>query len=386
MPILNRVSDLADEIAAWRHDFHAHPELMYEEHRTAARVADLLRSFGVDEVATGLGKTGVVGIIRGNRPGVTIGLRADMDALPIEEAPGADYASQTPGKMHACGHDGHTAMLLGAAKYLAETRDFAGTVAVIFQPAEEGGAGGLAMAKDGLFERWPIEKVFAMHNLPGFPEGKVLTRPGPLLASVDMFDITLTGAGGHAAWPHATRDPLIAAAQVLSAVQAIVSRETGPLQSAVISFTQMNAGNAYNVIPTEAHLAGTIRTLDAGLRDKVSRRLEDIATGVGTALGVEVAVKIDRVTGVVMNDPDLTDFCVGIAGEIVGDGNVDDAMEPLMGGDDFSYMADERPSCYIFMGQGDTAALHTSGYDFNDRIIPAGVSYWVRLAQTATVG
>ncbi|GKY87728.1 M20 aminoacylase family protein [Sinisalibacter aestuarii] len=386
MPILNRINDLADEIAAWRHDFHAHPELMYEEHRTAARVAELLRSFGVDEVATGLGKTGVVGIIRGSRPGATIGLRADMDALPIEEASEAEYASQQPGKMHACGHDGHTAMLLGAAKYLAETRDFAGSVAVIFQPAEEGGAGGLAMAKDGLFERWPIEKVFALHNLPGFPEGQVLTRPGPLLASVDMFDITLTGAGGHAAWPHTTSDPLVAAAQVLSAVQAIVSRETGPLQSAVVSFTQMHAGNAYNVIPTEAHLAGTIRTLDPDLRDMASRRLEEIATGVGQALGVTVSVRIDRVTGVVMNDPELTDFCAGIAGDIVGPANVDSAMEPLMGGDDFSYMADERPACYVFIGQGDTAALHTSGYDFNDRIIPAGVSYWVRLAQTATLG
>lgn len=384
MPILNRINDLAEEITAWRHDFHAHPELMYEVHRTAARVAELLQSFGVDEVATGLGQSGVVGIIHGNRPGRTIGLRADMDALPMDEATGLPHASTIPGRMHACGHDGHTAMLLGAAKYLTETRDFAGSVAVIFQPAEEGGAGGLAMVEDGLLDRWPIEQVFALHNLPGEPEGRVVTRPGALLASADTFDIVIRVKGGHAAWPHMTPDPVVIAGQIVTALQTIVSRGTGPLQSAVVSVTQIHAGSAYNVIPEQAHLAGTIRTLDPDLRDLVARRLKDIATGVSVALGASVEVKLDRITGVVMNDPVLTEFCAGIAGEIVGSANVDSAMEPLMGGDDFSYLADLRPACYVFMGNGDSGALHTTGYDFNDRIIPTGVSYWIRLAQAAT--
>lgn len=384
MPILNRINDFAEDITAWRHDFHAHPELMYEVHRTAARVAELLQGFGVDEVATGLGKTGVVGIIHGSRPGRTIGLRADMDALPMEEATGLAHASTIPGRMHACGHDGHSAMLLGAAKYLAETRDFAGSVAVIFQPAEEGGAGGLAMAEDGLFDRWPIEQVFALHNLPGVPEGKVVTRPGALLASADTFDIVIRARGGHAAWPHSTPDPVVVAGQIIGALQAIVSRETGPLQSAVVTVTQVHAGSAYNVIADQARLAGTIRTLDPALREQIARRLEEIATGIGAALGATVDVSTDPITGVVMNDPGLTAFCAGIAGEIVGPDNVETAMEPLMGGDDFSYFADLRPSCYIFMGNGDTGALHTTGYDFNDRIIPTGVSYWVRLAQAAT--
>ncbi len=299
MPILNRINDLAEEITAWRHDFHAHPELTSELHRTAARVAELLQSFGVDEVATGLGRTGVVGIIHGNRPGRTIGLRVDMDALPMDQATGLPHASTIPGRMHACGHDGHTAMLLGAAKYLTETRDFAGSVAVIFQPAEEGGAGGLAMVEDGLLDRWPIEQVFALHNLPGEPEGRVVTQPGALLASADTFDIVIRAKGGHAAWPHMTPDPVVIAGQIVTALQTIVSRGTGPLQSAVISVTQIHAGNADNVIPEQAHLAGTIRTLDPDLRNLVARRLKDVATGVGVALGASVEVTLDRITVVV---------------------------------------------------------------------------------------
>ncbi len=384
MPIINRINEFAEEIAAWRHDFHANPELMYAEHRTAARVRALLESFGIEEVATGLGKTGVVGIIHGNRPGRTIGLRADMDALPMTETTGLPHASTVPGRMHACGHDGHTAMLLGAAKYLAETRDFAGTVAVIFQPAEEGGAGGFAMAEDGLFDRWPIEQVFALHNLPGEPEGRVVTRPGALLASADMFDIVIRGKGGHAAWPHDTVDPVVAAGQIITALQTIVSRGAGPLQSAVVSVTQVHGGSAYNVVPDEVALAGTIRTLDPALRDRIGQRMEEIVQGVGTALEVTAEITFERVTGVVMNDPDLTAFCAEVAGGIVGEANVDTGMEPLMGGDDFCYMAERKPACYVFMGNGDSSGLHTTEYDFNDRIIPTGVSYWVRLAQAAT--
>jgi len=386
MPVLNRIADLAPEITGWRHDFHRHPELMYEVHRTAARVAELLRSFGCDEVATGLGRTGVVGIIRGNRPGPTIGLRADMDALPMTEDTGRPHGSTIPGRMHACGHDGHTAMLLGAAKYLAETRDFAGTVAVVFQPAEEGGAGGLAMANDGLFTRWPIERIFALHNLPGFAEGQVLTRPGALLASADTFDITITGKGGHAAWPHATVDPIVAAGQIITALQTVVARGTGPLQSAVLSVTKVNAGSAHNIIPDTATLAGTLRSLDPALRDRNEARLREIATGVGAALGCTVTVQVDRITGVVMNDPAATALCAQVAAGVVGAANVDTDMAPLMGGDDFSYMADVVPACYVFMGNGMTGGLHTTGYDFNDAIIPTGVSYWVALAQAATGG
>jgi len=383
MPVLNRIAGLTAEVTGWRHDFHMHPELMYDVHRTAARVAELLRSFGVDEVATGIGRTGVVGIIRGSRPGRTVGLRADMDALPMTETEGRPHGSTVPGRMHACGHDGHTAMLLGAAKYLAETRDFAGSVAVVFQPAEEGGAGGLAMAEDGLFTRWPIEEIYALHNLPGLPEGHVATRPGALLASADTFDIVVTGRGGHAAWPHETVDPVAAAGQIITALQTVVARGTGPLQSAVLSVTRVQAGSAHNIIPDTALLSGTLRSLDPELRDLLARRLEEIAAGVGAALGCRVAVTVDRITGVVMNDPARTELCARVAAQVAGEGNVDTGMAPMMGGDDFSYMADRVPACYVFMGNGDGPGLHTTGYDFNDRIIPAGISYWVALAQAA---
>ena len=382
MPVLNRISSWLPDIIGWRHDFHAHPELMYDVHRTAARVADLLRSFDLDEVATGIGQTGVVGVIRGNRPGPTIALRADMDALPMQEATGLPHASMTDGKMHACGHDGHTAMLLGAARYLAETRDFAGCIVVVFQPAEEGGAGGLAMANDGLFDRWPIEQVHAMHNLPGFAEGQFLTRPGALLASADIFDIHISAKGGHAAWPHTTADPIVAAGQIIGALQTIVSRGTSPLASAVVSVTKVQAGTAYNVIPGSAIISGTLRSLDRDLRDQLERRLDEIATGVGRALGCDVATKVDRICGVVVNDPACTDRAAAAAARVVGASMVDVAMEPLMGGDDFAFMSERRPGSYVFVGNGNSSGLHTVTYDFNDAIIPIGISYWVALAQS----
>jgi len=384
-PINNRIADLVPEVTAWRHDFHAHPEILYDVERTAGRVAELLRSFGVDEVATGLGRTGVVGIIRGNRPGRTIGLRADMDALPMTEETGLPYASTVPGRMHACGHDGHTAMLLGAAKYLAETRDFAGTVALIFQPAEEGGAGGLAMAKDGLFERWPIEKVYALHNMPGVEEGRVQTTPGAIMASADFFEITITGKGGHAAWPHNCADPIVAAGQMLSTMQAIVARNADPLKAAVISVTQIAGGTANNVIPDSVRMGGTIRTLDKATHAMVTRRVGEVVEGIAAALGVKAEVSIHAITGVVVNDPKEVELCASVAAGLFGADKVETDMTPLMGGDDFSYMSDLKPACYVFMGNGDSAALHTTGYNFNDNIIPLGISYWVRLAQSATV-
>lgn len=383
MPINNRIADLTDEIAGWRHDFHAHPELQYDVYRTAARIAELLTSFGVDEVATGIGKTGVVGVIRGNRPGKMRGLRAEMDALPMTEATGLTYASTITGHMHACGHDGHSAMLLGAAKYLAETRDFSGTAVLIFQPAEEGGAGGRAMAEDGLFARWPVEDVYALHNLPGIPEGQFVTRPKAIMASADTFDILIEGKGGHAAWPHAVADTIVATGQIISALQTIVSRETNPLHAAVISVTRIEAGSAHNVMPDTARLSGTLRALDAGVRDHNEQRFIEITQGIARALNVKATVTIDRVCGVVSNDPARTAIAVATAAEIVGKDNVRVDLDPLMGGDDFCYLLDHRPGSYVFVGNGDSAGLHTVTYDFNDKLIPIGVSYWVKLMQAA---
>ena len=288
MPIVNRVAALSDEMAAWRHDFHENPELLYEVHRTAGIVADRLREFGCDEVVTGIGRTGVVGVIRGrkNGSGKTIGLRADMDALPIEEASGVAYASKVPGKMHACGHDGHTAMLLGAAKYLTETRNFDGTAVVIFQPAEEGGAGGKAMVDDGLMTRWGIQEVYGLHNMPGLPEGYFATTPGPMLASSDTLKIVVHGKGGHAgAAPHEAVDSVLIGAQIINALQSIVSRNVDPLKSAVISITMFQAGSAFNVIPETVTLGGTVRTLDPGVRDLVERRIGEVASSIAKAYG-----------------------------------------------------------------------------------------------------
>ena len=280
MPIVNRFADFYADIVAWRRDLHEHPELLYDVHRTAASVAEKLRAFGVDEVVTGIGRTGVVGIIRGRKSGSgkVIGLRADMDALPIAERTGKPYASTVPGMMHACGHDGHTAMLLGAARYLAETRNFDGTAVVIFQPAEEGGGGGKAMVEDGLMDRWAIQQVYGMHNLPGLPVGSFATRPGPVMASTDEFTITITGRDGHAARPHLTIDPIVVGASLVNALQTIVSRNVDPLDSAAVSVTRFHAGTAYNVIPETAEIAGTVRCLSAAVRDLAEKRIGEITT------------------------------------------------------------------------------------------------------------
>jgi hippurate hydrolase len=383
MPIINRMAQLHEDITGWRHEFHADPELLYDVHNTARRVSEHLREFGCDEIVEGIGRTGVVGIIRGKNPdGPAIGLRADMDALPIREDSGKAWASKTPGKMHACGHDGHTAMLLGAARYLAETRNFSGSVAVIFQPAEEGGAGGKAMVDDGIMDRFGIREVYGLHNMPGMPVGHFAIRPGPLLAATSEFDIAVKGRGGHAAMPHQTTDPLVVAAQIVLAMQTIVARGADPLDSLVVSVTRFQAGDAYNVIPESVALSGTVRCLKPELHDFAEKRIRDIAAGLGAAHGVTIEVRYERGYPVTFNHPDQTAKAAAVAREVAGDRAVDENATPVMGGEDFSYMLLARPGAFIFMGNGDTAKLHTPQYDFNDEAIPHGASYFARLVET----
>ena len=385
MPIVNRVADLQPDIQAWRRDIHENPELLYDVHRTAAFVADRLREFGCDEVAPGLGRTGVVGVIRGRKPAGNgdirvIGLRADMDALPIEEETGLPYASKTPGKMHACGHDGHTAMLLGAARYLAETRNFAGDAVVIFQPAEEGGAGAAAMIEDGLMDRFAIDQVYGMHNGPGIPVGSFAIRPGPIMAATDAIDIRIEGLGGHAARPHMCIDSVLVGAQLIAALQSIVSRTVDPLESAVISMCEFHAGNARNVIPQTAELKGTVRTLTEEVRELVEKRVREVVAGVAQMTGAKIDLVYERGYPVVVNHASQTDFATQVAKEVAGDANVHD-MPPLMGAEDFAYMLEARPGAFIFCGNGDSAGLHHPAYNFNDEAIVFGTSYWIKLVE-----
>jgi amidohydrolase len=384
MPILNRAAEMQQEIAGWRQHLHTIPELSFDLHKTSAFVTEKLKEFGCDEVATGLAKTGVVAVIKGRLgDGPTIGLRADMDALPIAEATGRPYQSQTEGKMHACGHDGHTAMLLGAAKYLTETRNFAGSVAVIFQPAEEGGGGGNVMVKEGMMERFGIEKVFGMHNMPGLPVGQFAIRPGPIMAATAEFTIRVKGKGGHAAMPHHTIDPIVIASQIVAAFQTIASRSADPIESVVVSVTKFHAGDAYNVIPESAELAGTVRTLKKEVAQLARERIHSICQGIAAAQGASVTIDYDANYPVTFNHAEETVFAGDVAAVIAGDAHVHRAMPPVMGGEDFSYMLEARPGAFIFIGNGDTASLHHPAYDFNDEIISHGISYWVRLAETA---
>ncbi|VIO69696.1 putative hydrolase YxeP [Bradyrhizobium ivorense] len=384
MPIVNRVAALSDEMAAWRHDFHENPELLYEVHRTAGIVADKLREFGCDEVVTGIGRTGVVGVIRGrkNSSGRTIGLRADMDALPIEEAADVPYASKIPGKMHACGHDGHTAMLMGAAKYLAETRNFDGTAIVIFQPAEEGGAGGKAMVDDGLMTRWGIQEVYGLHNMPGLPEGHFATTPGPMLAASDSVEITIHGKGGHAgAAPHRAVDSVLIGAQVINALQSIVARNVDPLQSAVISITMFQAGTAFNIIPETVKLGGTVRTLHPEIRDLVERRIGEVADSIARAYGGSAETNYIRLYPATINHPREAGIAAEVARDVVGADRVDEKAIPVMGGEDFAFMLEARPGAFVFLGTGDGPMCHHPAYVFNDNILGHGASYWVRLVE-----
>ena len=382
MPVKNRFAELLPEITAWRRDFHENPELDYAVHRTAGRVAALLREFGVDEVTEGIGRTGVVGVIKGRSDGSgrVIGLRADMDALPIREMTGVDYASKVPGVMHACGHDGHTAMLLGAAKYLAETRNFDGTAVVIFQPAEEGGGGGLAMVQDGLVDRWGIQEFFGMHNMPGYPVGSFAIREGAMMAAADQFDIVVTGKGGHAAKPHDCIDTTLVASQIIVALQSIVARNVDPLKSGVVSVCVVETDStAHNVIPQVVKLKGTARSLAPEVRDLLEAGITRVATHTAAAFGAVAEVHYARGYPVTMNHPEATGFAEAVARQVAGE--VDTAMQPLMAGEDFSYMLNERPGAYIFVGNGDTAMVHHPAYNFDDNAIPAGASWYAGMIE-----
>jgi amidohydrolase len=387
MPIVNRIADLHGEITDWRRDLHAHPELLYDVKRTAASVADKLKSFGCDDVVSGIGRTGVVGVIRGRKPGTKIvGMRADMDALPLEEETGLPYRSKVPGKMHACGHDGHTAMLLGAAKYLAETRNFAGTAVVIFQPAEEGGAGGEAMVRDGLMSRFGIQEVYGMHNFPGIPLGTFAIRPGPMMAAADHISIEIEGVGGHAARPHLAVDTILVGAQIINQLQSIVARNVNPLEAAVVSVCMFQAGHTDNVIPQHAKLRGTARSLTAEVRSLLLKRIQEVVEGTARLYGAKANISYSNGYPVLVNHERETDFAAKIAREVAGAERVETAAPPIMGAEDFSFMLQERPGAFIFIGNGNTASLHHPAYDFNDEVIPFGTSYWVRLAETALAG
>jgi amidohydrolase len=381
MPVKNRIADMLPEITAWRHDFHQHPELLFDVHRTAARVAELCRSFGCDEVVEGIGRTGVVAVIKGRRDaGRVIGLRADMDALPIHEQTGVDYASTVPGKMHACGHDGHTSMLLGAAKYLAETRNFEGTAVCIFQPAEEGGGGGREMCRDGMMDRWGIQEVYGMHNMPGIPVGEFAIRPGAMMAAADQFDIKVTGKGGHAAKPHDCIDTTVVAAHIIVALQTIASRGVDPLKQVVVSVcTVATDSTAHNVIPQVVVMKGTVRTMDFGVQDFVERRIKEIAAGTAMALGATVEVDYRRGYPVTVNAEENTRFAAEVARAVSG--KVEEDTPPLMGAEDFSFMLLERPGAYIFVGNGDTAMVHHPAYNFDDQVIPFGASWYAGMVE-----
>ena len=388
MPIINRVADLQNEIAEWRHDIHAHPELLFDVNRTAGMAAEKLREFGCDEVVTGIGRTGVVGVIHGRKGNSdkVIGMRADMDALPIEEETGLAYKSTVPGKMHACGHDGHTAMLLGAARYLAETRNFAGTAVVIFQPAEEGGAGGKVMVDDGMMERFKIDEVYGMHNHPGMPVGEFALRPGPLMAAADFLTIDIEGKGGHAAHPNAAVDTIVVGGQMINAIQSIVSRNIDPLEPAVVSITQFHAGSTHNIIPQTAQLHGTARSLSPQVRDLLEKRLHEVVERTAAVYGAKAKLTYERGYPTVINHVAQTDFAANVAREIAGKDKVSTDMAPVMGGEDFAFMLEARPGAFIFVGNGDSASLHHPQYNFNDEAIPFGTSYWVKLVETALAG
>lgn len=382
MPVKNRFAELLPEITAWRRDFHEHPELLFEVHRTAGKVAELLRGFGCDEVVEGIGRTGVVGVIRGrsDTKGRVIGLRADMDALPIIEATGLPYASREAGKMHACGHDGHTAMLLGAAKYLCETRNFDGTAVVIFQPAEEGGGGGREMVADGMMERFGVQEVYGMHNMPGIPVGHFAIRPGAMMAAADQFDVIVTGKGGHAAKPHDCIDTTLVAAHMVVALQSVASRAVDPLKQVVVSVcTFRTESEAYNVIPQTVHLKGTVRTMDPKVQDFVEARIKAICEGTAMTFGATASIDYRRGYPVTMNTPEHTGYAAEVAAAVSG--HVDTDAAPLMGAEDFSFMLNERPGAYIFTGNGDTAMVHHPAYNFDDNAIPFGSSWYAGMAE-----
>ncbi len=385
MAINNRIAEFTSEMTEWRQHIHRHPETAFEEHNTSDYVAMRLHEFGI-EVHRGLAGTGVVGTLKGSRgDGPAIGLRADMDALDIEEKNEIDYKSENPGKMHACGHDGHSAMLLGAAKYLAETRNFSGTVHFIFQPAEENEAGGRVMVEEGLFDKFPVESVYGMHNMPGIPVGEFAIRPGPIMASSDIFEITLTGIGTHAALPQLGRDPVIAASQLVSALQAITSRTVSPLDAAVVSVTQLHMGDTWNVIPEEAVIRGTTRAFKPEVQDHLEAELSRVTNGIAAAFSIEARVNYERRYPPTINEPLETILTADVAREIAGKDMVSLDKDPMMGAEDFAFMLNEKPGAYMWIGNGPGdggCMLHNPRYDFNDNILALGASYWAKLAET----
>ncbi|WP_415402544.1 M20 aminoacylase family protein [Tateyamaria sp. SN3-11] len=382
MPIKNRLAETHAEITGWRHHIHAHPELGFEEHETSAFVAGKLRDVGVDEMVTGVAQTGIVAVIKGrtDTKGRVIGLRADMDALPILEASGVDFVSQNPGVMHACGHDGHTSILLGAAQYLAETRNFDGTVVLLFQPAEEGGGGGREMVNEGVMDRWGVQEVYGLHNMPGLPTGQFAIRTGPLLASADEFEVHVTGKGGHAAAPHEALDPNVTAAHIILGLQSIASRNVDPLQSAVVSVCALHSDvDTHNVIPQTTRMTGTVRALDAEVREMAEGRVHTIARATAEAYGCHAEVTYTRGYPVTINHPDHTDYAAAAARAVAGDVITD--TPPIMAAEDFSYMLEARPGAYIMLGNGDNGTLHHPEYRFDDDAIPAGCSWFVELVE-----
>ncbi len=383
MPIINSIAALADDMTAWRRHLHAHPELEFDCHETAAFVEERLREFGITDIHTGIAKTGLVAIIDSGRPGPTIGLRADMDALPMDEITGADHASTVKGKMHACGHDGHTTMLLGAAKYLAETKNFSGRVALIFQPAEEDGGGGEVMVQEGAMDRFGIERVFAIHNVPGAPLGQFFTRPGPIMAAVDTVYLNIKGKGGHGAYPQDCIDPIPPALAMAQAFQTIVSRNHTPSEDLVISVTQIHSGSASNIIPEEAFLNATVRTFNPEVQDMVERRMGEIVAGTAAAFGVEAELIYERGYPATVNDTSQTEFAADVARDVVGAAHVVADAGAEMGAEDFAYMLQARPGAYLFLGAGEGAGLHHPAFDFNDEIAPIGATYFARLVETA---
>jgi hippurate hydrolase len=382
MPVRNRIAELHDEIAAWRRDLHQHPEIGFDTHRTAAFVAERLRAFGCDAVHEGIARAGVVAVIHGRSTGSgrVIGLRADMDALPMTERTGLPHASRTPGAMHACGHDGHTAMLLGAARYLAETRNFDGTVVVLFQPAEEGGGGGRVMCEEGVMDRFGVQEVYGMHNWPGVPVGRFAIRPGPFFAAADQFTITVAGRGAHAAKPHEGIDPVLVASHIVVALQSVAARNADPVKELVVSVTAVQSSSmAHNVIPAEVELRGTVRSLDEGMRDMAEARLTALARGIAESFGATASVDYQRGYPVMVNAEAETLHAAEAARRVSGDC----AEAPLvMGAEDFAYMLNARPGAYILVGNGDSAGVHHPAYDFNDDAIPAGASWWAEIAES----
>jgi amidohydrolase len=383
MPIINRIAEFSQDMTTWRRHLHTIPELSFACPKTAAFIAERLREIGVDEIHDGIAQTGIVAVINGKGDGPTIGLRADFDALPIEEMTGADYASTHPGNMHACGHDGHTAMLLGAARYLAETRNFSGRVALIFQPAEENGGGAGVMVDEGIMETFDIAQVYGIHNAPGFVEGGFYTTPGPIMAAVDTFHIDIQGVGGHGAMPHETRDPVMAACGIAQAIQTIVSRNHYALNDLVVSVTQIHTGSIDNVIPDTAYLNGTVRTFDPEVQDMVEQRMGEIVAGQAASYGVEAVLRYERHYPATINHAREADFAADVARDISGAENVVGEAGREMGAEDFAYMLQARPGAYLFLGQGESAGLHHPKYDFNDAIAPVGASFFARLVERA---